>query len=30
MNERCDFLAVEASVGSDLLVDSWYEANQKG
>ena len=28
MNERCDFLAVEASVGSDLLVDSWYEANK--
>lgn len=30
MNERCDFLAVEASVGTNLLVDSWYEANQKG
>ena len=30
MNERCDFLAVEASVGRDLLVDAWYEANQKG
>ena len=30
MNERCDFLAVEASVGKNLLVDSWYEANQKG
>lgn len=28
MNERCDFLAVEASVGSHLLVDSWYEANR--
>ncbi len=28
MNERCDFLAVEASVGSHLLVDSWYEANK--
>ena len=27
MNERCDFLAVEASNGRDLLVDSWYEAN---
>jgi hypothetical protein len=30
MNERCDFLAVEASNGRDLLVDTWYEANQKG
>jgi ribonuclease HI len=30
MNERCDFLAVEASVGKNLLVDSWYEANQNG
>ena len=28
MNERCDFLAVEASVGSNLLVDTWYEANR--
>lgn len=28
MNERCDFLAVEASNGRDLLVDSWYEANK--
>ena len=28
MNERCDFLAVEASVGSHLLVDTWYEANR--
>jgi ribonuclease HI len=28
MNERCDFLAVEASVGGHLLVDSWYEANK--
>jgi ribonuclease HI len=28
MNERCDFLAVEASVGRDLLVDAWYEANK--
>jgi len=27
MNERCDFLAVEASNGRDLLVDAWYEAN---
>ena len=30
MNERCDFLAVEASNGRNLLVDTWYEANQKG
>jgi len=29
MNERCDFLAVEASVGTHLLVDSWYEANKE-
>ena len=29
MNERCDFLAVEASVGRDLLVDAWYEANKE-
>ena len=28
MNERCDFLAVEASNGGDLLVDAWYEANK--
>ena len=28
MNERCDFLAVEASNGRDLLVDAWYEANK--
>lgn len=28
MNERCDFLAVEASTGSHLLVDTWYEANR--
>jgi ribonuclease HI len=28
MNERCDFLAVEASNGSPLLVDAWYEANR--
>jgi len=28
MNERCDFLAVEASCGSHLLVDTWYEANR--
>ena len=29
MNERCDFLAVEASNGSQLLVDAWYEANRE-
>lgn len=29
MNERCDFLAVEASMGSHLLVDTWYEANRE-
>jgi len=29
MNERCDFLAVEASNGHDLLVDTWYEANKE-
>jgi ribonuclease HI len=29
MNERCDFLAVEASVGSHLLVDTWYEENKE-
>lgn len=29
MNERCDFLAVEASNGRDLLVDAWYEANRE-
>jgi ribonuclease HI len=29
MNERCDFLAVEASVGKNLLVDTWYEANKE-
>ena len=29
MNERCDFLAVEASNGRDLLVDTWYEANKE-
>lgn len=27
LNERCDVLAVAASNGSNLLVDSWYEAN---
>ena len=29
MNERCDFLAVEASGGTNLLVDTWYEANKE-
>ena len=29
MNERCDFLAVEASNGRDMLVDAWYEANRE-
>jgi ribonuclease HI len=29
MNERCDFLAVEASNGSPLLVDAWYEENRE-
>jgi len=28
MNERCDRLAVEASVGRDLKIDQWYEANK--
>lgn len=28
MNERCDFLAVEASMGADLRVDDWYERNR--
>jgi ribonuclease HI len=28
MNERCDFLAVAASNGSNLAVDTWYEANK--
>lgn len=28
MNERCDFLAVEASCGRNLAVDAWYEANR--
>lgn len=27
MNERCDFLAVEASKKSKLLIDEWYEEN---
>lgn len=29
MNERCDFLAVEASTGRSLGVDVWYEANRE-
>ena len=28
-NERCDQLAVAAAEDSKLLVDSWYEKNQK-
>lgn len=28
MNERCDRLAVEASLGRDLKIDHWYEANK--
>jgi len=28
MNERCDFLAVEASMGRNLQADAWYEANK--
>lgn len=28
MNERCDFLAVEASKQSKLLIDEWYENNE--
>ena len=28
MNERCDFLAVEASVGKNLKTDIWYEAHK--
>lgn len=27
MNERCDFLAVEASKKNNLLIDEWYEDN---
>ena len=27
MNERCDFLAVEASKKNNLLIDEWYEEN---
>ncbi|MDA9612195.1 ribonuclease HI [Flavobacteriales bacterium] len=26
-NERCDFLAVQAADGQDLLTDQWYEKN---
>jgi ribonuclease HI len=26
-NERCDFLAVEAAGGQNLLTDHWYEKN---
>lgn len=29
-NERCDELAVEASLGNELLIDSVYEAGQAG
>jgi ribonuclease HI len=28
LNERCDELAVAASNGGDLLIDTWYEANK--
>jgi len=28
MNERCDFLAVEASKKNNLLIDEWYESNE--
>lgn len=28
MNERCDYLAVEASMGRNLQADAWYEANK--
>ncbi len=27
-NERCDYLAVQAARGYDLLVDQWYELNK--
>ena len=27
-NERCDYLAVKAAEGYDLLVDQWYEQNK--
>ena len=29
MNERCDYLAVEASLGKSLKVDTWYEVNRE-
>lgn len=29
MNERCDYLAVEASMGRNLQADTWYEANKE-
>jgi len=29
-NERCDQLAVQAAMSSDLLADSWYEENRGG
>lgn len=29
MNERCDYLAVEASKQSKLLIDDWYENNER-
>jgi len=29
MNERCDYLAVEASKQSILLIDEWYENNER-
>ena len=28
-NNRCDFLAVEASEGSSLEIDAWYEKSQE-
>lgn len=28
MNERCDFLAVQASKEPKLLIDEWYEENE--
>lgn len=28
-NNRCDELAVQASFGSDLKIDSWYELNER-
>lgn len=29
MNERCDYLAVEASMGKGQKVDTWYELNKE-